>query len=209
MFALSCILLESPHGKLEVCVEKPIHHPDNPDGVALICHPHPLHGGTMTNKVVTTLAKAFRELNCLTVRFNYRGVGQSDGHFDKGMGETEDTLFMLDWINKIHRPQKIYMAGFSFGAFVSLRAASKTPLQLAHLLTVAPAVEHEEYNNLHPRCPWTVIIAENDTIAKPKPAYDWVALQNPKPHVLSFEGASHFFDGMLVEFKDRIKQHLS
>src|SRR3990167_3653863 len=89
------------------------------DTTAIICHPHSLMGGTMNNKVVTTLARAFSDLGHHTVRFNFRGVGESKGVYDAGIGETKDVLAIWDWI-KARRPQdKIWLAGFSFGAFVS------------------------------------------------------------------------------------------
>lgn len=210
MLTLSSTLLETPNGKLEVCIEHPAADLENPQAVALICHPHPLHGGTMKNKVISTLAKTFRELNCISVRFNYRGVGKSDGHYDNGIGETDDALFLLNWIQQNFTPKKTYLAGFSFGAFVSLRAATLTPLKLTHLWMVAPAILHADYQLLAPpACPWTVIIPENDTIAEPYATYDWIALQHPKPNILSFDQASHFFDGRLIELRDRIKQQLS
>ena len=86
----------------------------------VVCHPHPLHGGTMHNKVVTTLCKSFSELGYPTLRFNFRGIGHSEGSFNHGVGETSDTLAVIEWLKQTYGIKKILLAGFSFGAFVAL-----------------------------------------------------------------------------------------
>ena len=125
------LLLDGPDGKIEVFVEG---HED-PQGIALIAHPHPLFGGTADNKVVTTLARAFRERGCITLRPSFRGVGGSEGEHDHGEAETEDLLALHDWARRRYAgcvtpaggplppPLPIYLAGFSFGAYVLTRVA--------------------------------------------------------------------------------------
>jgi alpha/beta superfamily hydrolase len=124
------VLLDGPDGKIEVFVEG---H-ENPQGIALIAHPHPLFGGTADNKVVTTLARAFRERGCITLRPSFRGVGGSEGEHDHGEAETEDLLALHDWARRRYAGcvtpaggplplPLLYLAGFSFGAYVTTRLA--------------------------------------------------------------------------------------
>jgi len=121
------ILVDGPDGKIEVFVEG---H-ENPQGIVLIAHPHPLFGGTADNKVVTTLARAFREKSCITLRPNFRGVGASEGEHDHGDAETEDLLALYAWARARYAalatssgaPLPVYLAGFSFGAYVITRLA--------------------------------------------------------------------------------------
>jgi alpha/beta superfamily hydrolase len=116
------ILLDGRAGKIEVFVEP---H-DEPAGIALIAHPHPLFGGTAENKVVTTLARTFRDLGCATLRPNFRGVGGSEGEFDRGEGETDDLQTVLDYgRGRFGGELRIYLAGFSFGAYVITRLAQR------------------------------------------------------------------------------------
>lgn len=199
-------LLPTPNGKLETCLELP--ESQSISGVILVCHPHPLHGGTMNNKVVTTVAKTFREQHYASIRFNYRGVGKSEGVYGEGLGETQDTLNVIRWVKDNLPHEKIILAGFSFGAYVSLKATTESPLNIHHLLTIAPAVNHMEFKGLHPHCPWTVIVAENDAIVPKEEIYTWIKTLHPKPDVLSFPEASHFFDGKLIPLKTELKSIL-
>ncbi|MBP6108978.1 MAG: alpha/beta hydrolase [Rhodocyclaceae bacterium] len=116
------ILIAGPVGKIELFVDLP----DNAQGIALIAHPHPLFGGTADNKVVTSIARAFRDLNCITVRPSFRGVGSSDGTHDHGIAETDDLLAVVKWMRESYDSGSklpLYLAGFSFGAFVITRLA--------------------------------------------------------------------------------------
>lgn len=116
------VLLDGPDGKIEVFIDLR----DEPAGVALVAHPHPLYGGTADNKVVTTLAKAFRELGCITLRPNFRGVGGSAGEYDHGNAETDDLLAVHDYAReRFGDSLPVYLAGFSFGAYVITRLAER------------------------------------------------------------------------------------
>lgn len=118
------ILLDGPDGKIEVFVEPHSHDHAPAAGIALIAHPHPLFGGTADNKVVTTLAKAFRELGCATLRPSFRGVGGSEGEHDHGVAETDDLLAVHDYARgRFGNDLPVYLAGFSFGAYVTTRLA--------------------------------------------------------------------------------------
>ncbi len=115
------VFLDGPDGRIEVFVES---HAAEPTGIALIAHPHPLFGGTADNKVVTTLAKAFRELGCATLRPSFRGVGGSEGEHDHGIAETEDLLAVHAYARgRFGASLPVYLAGFSFGAYVVTRLA--------------------------------------------------------------------------------------
>ena len=122
-------------GRLEALFEVP--RSGEPSAVAVVCHPHPLHGGTMHNKVAHTLARAFLASGFAALRFNFRGVGDSEGSFDDGGGEVDDVLSCLEWMRRRFPDRMLWLAGFSFGAAMSIRAAVATPV--AGLISVAPA----------------------------------------------------------------------
>jgi alpha/beta superfamily hydrolase len=197
------ILMPGPAGLLETSVQI---LPDSTDYIGVICHPHPLYGGTMNNKVVTTLARTFKDLNMDCIRFNYRGVGQSEGKYDHGNGETDDALFLIEWVRQQYPHKKIWLAGFSFGAYVSLRASVQTPVR--QLISIAPAVNHADFSGLHPHCPWLVVIAEKDAVVPAIDIRQWVNTLQPAPEVLSFSDASHFFDGQLISLRECLREKL-
>ena len=194
-------LITGPAGQLEIQVGEPIGESRSAWGI--ICHPHPLHGGTMHNKVVTTLAKTFQGLGVLTVRFNFRGVGQSTGEFDQGRGEVEDLLAVIDWVQQERPQQEIWLAGFSFGAYIAARVAMQLPI--SKLVTVAPPVEHFPLPSWPPiTCPWIVVQGELDEIVPAKKVFAWAESRNPQPLILRFPQASHFFHGLLGELHTRL-----
>ncbi|MFO7278462.1 MAG: alpha/beta hydrolase, partial [Pseudomonadota bacterium] len=117
------VRLDGPAGVLEALLEEPADAV--PGRFAVVCHPHPLHGGTMNNKVVHTLARTFNELGIRSLRFNFRGVGASEGSYAEGIGETEDALAVIEW-GRVRWPgAEPLLAGFSFGGIVALRAAGR------------------------------------------------------------------------------------
>jgi len=197
-------LIEGPMGALELCIQEPL---NSINKIGIMCHPHPLHGGTMNNKVVTTLTRVFRDLNMINIRFNYRGVGNSTGSFDEGIGETDDTLAIIKWAQKCFPNKEIFLAGFSFGAYVSLRASNFT--QISQLISIAPAIKYAPFLELNPpTCPWSVIIAEEDKIAPAEETYQWLNTLSAKPDILAFPNTSHFFDGKLLELREQLVQRL-
>jgi alpha/beta superfamily hydrolase len=117
-------------------IELATHVPSSPSGVAVIAHPHPLYGGTMDNKVVTTLAKVYAEAGFATLRFNFRGVGATEGAHDEGRGETEDMLRVVEHARALHPALPLHLAGFSFGGAIATRAS--TTADFAQLVLVAP-----------------------------------------------------------------------
>ena len=123
-------LIQGAIGELELLTACPPDAAAQPI-TAVICHPHPLHGGSLQNKVVHTLARGFGELGARSVRFNFRGVGRSSGVYDNGMGETEDLLAVIAWVRARRPRDRLWLAGFSFGAYVALRASVRfDPAQL-------------------------------------------------------------------------------
>src|SRR3990167_626391 len=124
--------IRGPAGKLEVAIDEPIGEERHAWGI--VCHPHPLHGGNMQNKVVTTLVKTFQYMGLTTIRFNFRGVGKSEGVFGHGKGELEDLLAVIEWVQQSNQGKKIWLAGFSFGAYVTAKAA--TQISVGQLITV-------------------------------------------------------------------------
>lgn len=154
----------------------------------------------MTNKVAYILARAFNDLGAVSLRFNFRGVGQSAGRFDDGIGETADALAALDWLAAQHPGLPMWLAGFSFGAWVALRAQSARPVQ--RLVTVAPAVERFTTDTIKlPHIPWLLIQGDADDVVSPQATFDWIASLASKPQLVVLKGAGHFFHGRLNEVR--------
>src|ERR1700682_1541992 len=130
------LFIDGPAGTLEAVVEETA---VSGSSYAVVCHPHPSFGGTMDNKVVTTVARALHETGIPTLRFNFRGVGASAGAFDQGVGETADADAVASWGAERWRGRTLVIAGFSFGAYVALRLAQQRVPR--HLITIAPALE--------------------------------------------------------------------
>ncbi len=180
---------------------------------AIIGHPHSLHGGTMQNKVVTTVAAAFANLNIPTIKFNFRGVGKSFGEYDAGIGESLDMLVIARLWQELYPNCKLIFAGFSFGSFVAYRAAcmymaenhEKNPL-----ITIAPSVINYNYKEFADFAePWLVIQGENDEIVDPQDVYNFVASFNSPLKILRFADTTHFFHGKLIELKEKLTTYLT
>jgi uncharacterized protein len=195
--------IAGPAGELECIVEIPADALF--DTVAVLCHPHPLYGGTMTNKVVHMLAKSFNELGMPAVRFNFRGIGSSAGTYDDGRGETADCEAVALWATRRWPAAKLVLGGFSFGGAVAIRAA--TTLQPAKLVTVAPAIRKVEVGPEHvPSCPWLIVQGDKDELVDPHDIQQW-AQGFPRPPVLKYlPGVDHFFHGKLNELRDIVIQ---
>ena len=197
---LARLSIEGRAGALEAIVEDP--------GVAgssyaVVCHPHPLFGGTMDNKVVTTVARALQEIGIPTLRFNFRGVGASAGVFDQGVGETTDADAVASWGAERWPGRDLVIAGFSFGAYVALRLAQQRVTR--HLITVAPALElFDAFGMAAPRCPWLVVQGDADEVVDPARIINWVNGLDPKPRLVVLPGAGHLFHGRLRELRDAV-----
>ena len=173
--------------------------------IVVISHPHPLYGGTMTNKVVYILAKSFSELGAITVRFNFRGVGKSAGEHDHGLGEAEDLQLLVEQLKQWRPQAPIWLAGFSFGAYVTVRAQAN--IQPEKLLLVAPPVSMYPFDELGEiSSPWLVIQGGQDEVIDAAAVKAWVSQLPKPPQLIWMEDAGHFFHGKLNEVKDRLLQ---
>jgi uncharacterized protein len=194
-------LIEGPAGSLEIAFSVPADAPAK--GLALICHPHPVHGGTMDNKVVQTLAKAFSEMGCAVMRFNFRGVGASSGTFDDGIGETEDAAASLSYAQAM-LPQSaglpLIAAGFSFGCFVQSRLLPRS--NPSRLVLIGPAVKRFEIADVPKGT--LVVHGEEDDVVPLADVMNWARPQALP--VTVFPGAGHFFHGRLLELKTTVQR---
>lgn len=200
--------LEGPAGTLETLVETP----DTPIGVAVICHPHPLYQGSMSNKVAHTLARVFNDVGFAAVRFNFRGVGKSEGEYADAIGETDDALAVMQWARQRWPDKPLWLAGFSFGAYVAL-AASNRDLPTG-LVSVAVPVQRFDVGSLSPpECPWIVVQGDQDELVDVDEVVRWIDRLAPGPELLVMDGVDHFFHGRLRELRQKLfellQPHLS
>jgi len=200
-------LLAGPEGDIEARVTLPLvdsrHH-----AVAVICHPHPLHGGSLDNKVTVTLARTLSKLGIPALRFNFRGVGASVGGFASGIGETEDLLAVIRHAQILYPNRALWLAGFSFGAYVALRAAQS--LAVDRLITIAPPVNLYDFGDLvPPACPWLLIQGTDDEVVPYKEVAKWAARLYPAPQTVYLDGVGHYFHGKLNTLQDTITDSLS
>jgi uncharacterized protein len=198
--------LAGPAGALEVLIDVP----SAADGarVAIICHPHPVYGGTMTNKVVHMLAKSFNEFGVPAVRFNFRGVGASAGVYDEGKGETDDALAVMDWALQRWPGAALWAAGFSFGGAIAIRAAAARDAQ--RLVTVAPAVHRFDVDvDALPRCPWLLVQGDRDELVDAGEVQRWLVALHSPPQLALLAGVDHFFHGRLNDLRSVVLEWLA
>jgi alpha/beta superfamily hydrolase len=201
------VFIDGPLGQLEAL------YLDTADatGIALICHPNPVQGGTMLNKVVSTLQRTARDAGLITLRFNYRGVGQSAGSHDMGSGEVDDAQAVAAWLRERHPQLALTILGFSFGGFVAATLHSRLEAQgvaVKHLFMVAPAVMRIT-ENMPQHSTLTVIQPETDEVVDPQLVYDW-SNNLQRPHeLLKVAECGHFFHGKLTDLKDLLLPRLS
>jgi alpha/beta superfamily hydrolase len=195
--------LRGPVGRLECVADAPKPEDERPATI-VISHPHPLHGGTMHNKVVTIMERSMRELGLRTVRFNFRGAGESEGEHDEGYGETDDLFAVTEWVRR-HRPDdELWLGGFSFGSYISLRAAQN--LHLGQLILIAPPVDRYEFSQLqHPNCPWLVVQGDEDEVVAYEDVACWIEKTESPPEFLVMEQADHFFHRRLMDLRGLLK----
>lgn len=199
------VTIPGPIGPLEALLEVPADADFS--RYAVICHPHPLFGGTMDNKVVHALARAMQELGLVTLRFNFRGVGQSAGAYDNAVGETDDALAVADWAAARYPDAELWSAGFSFGSFVAYCLALQR--SATRLVTVAPPVQRFDFERLSvPTCPWLVVQGDHDELVNHEHVLEWTRRLVPPPQVAILAGAEHFFHGRLVDLKATVQAFL-
>ena len=197
------ITLEGPAGDIEALVEVPTVEPSAgaaPACFGVVCHPHPLHGGTLDNKVVYTVARAFVELGAPAIRFNFRGVGRSAGSYDEGRGETEDVLAVVAHGRERWPDAALWLGGFSFGGAVAVRAAAQARPE--RLVTVAPGITRVPMEGVDsPACPWLIAQGDADDVIDPAAVQAWASRQSTPPAIRLLPGAGHFFHGRLHELR--------
>lgn len=199
------IAIPGNSGILETLIQLNKNTEKNPhNNCCIICHPHPLHGGTMHNKVVYTVNKAMQEMNIHTIRFNYRGVGLSEGIYDNSIGEVHDCHSIRTWWQKQFPQASFWFAGFSFGAYIASHEATQYGCE--KLLTIAPAVHHQNYKKLQfANIPhWLLIQGLNDEIVPANLVLNWIKESTIKPKLATFDNTGHFFHGKLVQLKETI-----
>lgn len=192
------VSIPGPAGTLEVVA----HIPDvAPHAIAVIAHPLPTMGGTMENKIVTTLTKTFAELGFAALRFNFRGVGASSGEFDEGNGEVEDALTVTRYALKEYGDLPLILSGFSFGGYVQARAAQQLPPR--QLVLIAPAVTRYPM----PPVPHNTLLVhgELDEVVSLVDVMQWARPQ--RLPIVILPGAVHFFHGRLDQLKEIVRRN--
>ena len=193
--------IAGPAGTIECALDGAA---ENRRGIAVIAHPHPLHGGTMDNKVVQTLARAFVQQGWRTVRFNFRGIGSSAGSWDEGRGEIDDMLAVIEKHRGAGEP--LALAGFSFGAYVASHAAQRVGHeQVRHLVLIGPATRNFEVAQVPPGT--AVIHGEQDDVVPLQATFDWARPQSLP--VVVVPGVGHFFHGQLPLLKNLVVRALA
>ena len=193
------LVVDGPAGALELVVEEPDTGPG--DAVMVACHPHPLHQGAMTNKVVHTLARSAIALGRPAVRFNFRGVGNSEGTWDRGRGEADDALAVVAFARQRWPGRALWLGGFSFGAWIALEIAERASPD--RLVAVAPPVQRFSFAGLGaPACPWLIVQGRQDELVDSDHVIQWSTGLEPAPRVELLDDADHFFHGRLTRLRD-------
>jgi alpha/beta superfamily hydrolase len=195
--------LHGPVGALEA-ISDVAERPDARRGTAVICHPNTKDGGTMHNKVVTMLDRSLRESGLDTLRFNFRSGGASAGEYDNGIGESEDLAAAVAWVRKVRPDDLLWLAGFSFGSYVTLRNAVR--FKADALISIAPPIGRWSHETLAlPTCPWLVVMGEEDEIVEPQAVFDWIDSLEQPPELVRMPETSHFFHRRLMDLRGAVK----
>lgn len=206
------VFVSGPAGRLEALVAMPKTEMP-PRGFCVVGHPHPLFGGAMSNKVVYTLASCALKAGLVAMRFNFRGVGRSQGLFDESRGEVDDALAVFGWLRERMPEAPVVLAGFSFGAYVTLKAAATVHPQVQ----ISVGIPFGRYVDgaappPHPGCPWLAAHSTDDEVVSYSESMAVLRGYQPPPQIATFEGAGHFFHGRLTDLQDAVlpflQQHL-
>ena len=203
MYPAGNLFIPSPHGQLEAIVKEP----RGPlRGVALVLHPHPLFGGTMHNKVVFRAAAALNDAGLLTLRINFRGVGQSTGEHDEGRGERDDARAALDYLTDNYPEEEITLCGFSFGARVGLEVGVSDE-RVTRLISIGTPVDKYDFSFLETcRKPILFVQGDRDEFGDVERLRDLVARIKAPVHFVVIKDSGHFFDDHLDELKASITE---
>lgn len=202
------LFINGPAGKLEAlyCEQ------ENAKGTVLLCHPHPLYAGTMQNKVITTLQRIARDNNYNTLRFNFRGVGKSEGSYGNGEGEIADAMAAYEYIQQKNSTLPIIIMGFSFGSCVAVCLTNQLEQQgntIKQLIMIAPPIEMFNIEGRIPsNSPLLIIQPEADEVVNPQTVYQWEASLTREHTLLTVPECSHFFHGKLTDLKALITPYI-
>jgi uncharacterized protein len=196
------VTISGPAGDIEARIETPPGL-ERVTAFGVICHPHPLYGGTLDNKVVYTLSRAFHDVGVPTIRFNFRGVGTSAGSFADGIGESEDALAVVAAGREKWPNAAVWLGGFSFGGAVAVRVAAQANAK--RLVTVAPAIRRVPLEGITlPECPWLIVQGDHDELVNHTEVIEWASKLAHAPQIALLPGAEHFFHGKLNELRDAV-----
>ena len=197
--------IPGPAGRIEAAYDLPEPGTVEQPVLAIVCHPLPTEGGSMHNKVVTMVARALRESGVATLRFNFRGVGQSEGAFDDGRGELDDLRAVATWARANHPGKALWLAGFSFGSWVALRGAAG--LGATALISIAPPVQRGwDFADIElPAIPWLVVQGEADEVVDAAAVFAWLASLPRQPQLVKMPDTSHFFHRKLIDLRGAVK----
>ncbi|BCD92451.1 alpha hydrolase [Francisella halioticida] len=205
---MNTFFIQGKAGRIELAHDKV--KDSNQEVVAVICHPHPLYQGSMHNKVVTTISRAMKTHNIQSYRFNYRGVGHSQGEYGEGEGELDDLLFVCKWIADNTPIKKILLCGFSFGGAIAYKGLSQLD-QVVAIVTIAPAVDIFDLTRFdEPTIPWLVIQGIDDDTVNPDSVFDFTLKRVRSDLTLvKMDEVGHFFHGKLIQLKNVIENFLT
>jgi alpha/beta superfamily hydrolase len=205
------VIFNGPEGRLEGRYQ----HSKIPNApIALMLHPHPQHGGTMNNKVVYTLFHAFARQGFSVLRFNFRGVGRSQGSFDRGEGELSDAASALDWLQTYNEnARSCWIAGFSFGAWIGMQLLMRRP-EIQGFISVAPPANMYDFSFLAP-CPSSGLVLQGDKDELvPEPSVQKLVQKLSAQRDIEIDyrivkSANHFFTNQLDEMAGHVEEYLS
>ncbi|ACV26081.1 alpha/beta hydrolase [Kangiella koreensis] len=198
-------LIEGDAGPIEATLDQP----ESPErnAIAVCCHPHPVHGGAMTNKVIYTVSRTLAGLGIPSLRFNFRGVGESAGDYDEGKGEQQDLIKAIEWMREKYPNRPLWLAGFSFGSWIAALQAKRQGAN--QLISIAPPVNRFSFDEFEiPDCPWLVVQGDADEVVDPDAVFKWLEDLSVKPDVIRMEDAGHFFHSRLVELREQMEENL-
>jgi alpha/beta superfamily hydrolase len=205
------VIINGPEGR----IEGRYHHCKTPNApIALLLHPHPQHGGTMNNKVVYALYHAFVRRGFSALRFNFRGVGRSQGTFDRGEGELSDAASALDWLQSYNaNTRSCWIGGFSFGAWIGMQLLMRRP-EIDGFIAVAPPANLYDFSFLAP-CPSSGLIVQGDkdqivTLEAQQKLVNKLSHQRDiKIDYRILKGADHFFQGHMEELTTHVESYIA